>query len=125
MGNKQANGYVYIKIDGKSYMAHRLAWLDVNGEWPEVFVDHINGDRSDNRLINLRAATRELNAQNQRVAQKHNKLGILGVSPYGEKYYACIRVNGKTKYLGLHETPEVAHQAYLEAKRKYHEGCMI
>jgi hypothetical protein len=61
LGNKDSNGHIQITINKKLYLAHRCAWLWFYGEWPEHDIDHINGDRSDNRLINLRKATRSQN----------------------------------------------------------------
>jgi hypothetical protein len=72
------DGYVYIKINNKIYSAHRLAWLFTNKAYPENMIDHINGNRSDNRICNLREATRVENAYNQK-KQKNNTSGVKGV----------------------------------------------
>ena len=88
-------------------------------------IDHINGNPSDNRISNLRLCDRNINLQNQRKAQKHNKLGVLGVSKYGNSYRAQIHVGTKVKYIGSFKTPEEAHVAYLECKRELHPGCTI
>ena len=77
-GTKHANGYVRIKCDGKSYMAHRLAWLYVHGQFPEKQIDHINGLREDNRLSNLRCVSRSENQRNRRLC-KRSTSGIIGV----------------------------------------------
>lgn len=118
-------GYTDICVDGVGYRAHCLAWLYMTGAWPAVEVDHKNGIKSDNRWNNLRETTHAVNMQNLRAPSKRNTTGFLGVSRWKEKFKADIRVNGRTKYLGLFETPELAHAAYLLAKRKHHEGCTI
>lgn len=113
-------GYVCIRIDGRRYLAHRLAWLYVHGGWPDTQVDHINGDPTDNRLANLRMATPAQNQQNQRRARADNKCGLLGVSLCRGRWQAEIRLNGKGIYLGRFDTPKQAHDAYLAAKARLH-----
>jgi len=122
---KDQRGYVCLKINGKTHKAHRLAWAFVHGEFPERHIDHINGNPSDNRLCNLRLADPSLNMQNQRRARSDSSTGLLGVSKNGSGWRAEIRVEGKKVNLGTHKTPELAHLAYVEAKRKHHEGCTI
>ena len=126
-GTKNVHGYWQINIDYKLYLAHRLAWLYVYGEWPAHKLDHINGDRQDNRIANLRGATDEVNAQNIRRAQKNNSTGLLGAfaRSRGKTFISRIRVNNKYLNLGSFQTKEAAHAAYVEAKRKYHAGCTI
>ena len=125
-GRKDRYGYVFIQIDRKKYPAHRIAWLYVNGVFPNEEIDHINGMRDDNRISNLREADRRLNCENRRKSQSNNKLGILGVCKLGSgKYQAQIVVGGEKKYLKCWDTPELAHQAYLTAKRKLHLYCTI
>lgn len=116
------DGYLLIKINGKRYFAHRLAWLYVYGIFPDVHLDHINGDRSDNRIKNLRLATNSENMQNQKRPRKDNKTGLLGVyfSNIHGKYIAKIVVNHKRIHLGLFEDKEKAGEAYLNAKRLLH-----
>ena len=118
-------GYLRIQIDGKSYRSHRLAWLYVYGEWPTCHIDHVNGCRSDNRIVNLRDTTREVNLQNQRKAVCTNKVGLLGVSVSGKSYRASIRIDGVKRHIGVFETAQLAHQAYVQAKRQHHTGCTI
>jgi hypothetical protein len=120
---KDRMGYVCLKVNGKMHKAHRLAWAFVYGEFPEKHIDHINGDPSDNRLCNLRLADRKLNMQNQRRARSDNATGVLGVRKNGSGYRAEIRVDGKRINLGTYPTTELAHIAYVDAKRKHHEGC--
>jgi len=127
VGSWDMHGYKTVRIEKASYKLHRLAWLYVYGYWPDGDVDHINGVRHDNRFSNLRAVSRQTNLQNQRRATSQNKsTGILGVymARLGN-FYAAISVNNKKKHLGTFPTIEDAKQAYLEAKRRVHPGCMI
>ncbi len=124
-GSLKAAGYIYIGIDFESYLAHRLAWLHVHGEWPQNQIDHINGNRSDNRISNLRDVSTSENQQNQRRAKRNNKLGFLGVSAYGNKFGARINIPGRVINIGCFDTPEEAHAAYLAEKRKIHPASTI
>ncbi len=109
------HGRVNIKVGRKLYRAHRLAWLYVHGEWPELDIDHSNGNPSDNRLSNLRQATKTQNQANCGL-QKNNKSGLKGVSWHSQnkKWRSEIQINGKRKYLGQFDDPMEAHQRYLE-----------
>ncbi len=124
-------GYLSVGIKRKRYYVHRVIWFYVHGEWPKNMIDHINGIRADNRLENLRDVPRHINTQNVKKAQKDNlKTGLLGVvddSKVNKKnpYSAKIKVNSKSIHLGYFSTPQQAHDAYVVAKRKYHEGCAI
>ena len=124
-GARMSHGYISIGIDGNEYTAHRLAWLYIHGEWPLAYIDHINGNRSDNRIENLRDVSQTVNMQNVYAPKSNNKSGYRGVSWHAQrgKYTARIKVEGRYLSLGLHETPEAAHAAYVEAKRNFHEGC--
>jgi hypothetical protein len=117
-GCKMRHGYVAIRLDDTLYTAHRLAWRYVNGEWPAEQIDHINRDRADNSIANLRSVTNAENAQNQRA--RANKSGFAGVRKENNKWLAEIKVNYKPIRIGLFETPEAAHEAYVAAKRKFH-----
>jgi len=99
--------------------------LYVNGVWPNNVVDHKNGDRSDNRWCNLRDCTQSVNIQNLKGPRRDNRSGYLGVSPNGKRWNAMIRVNKKRHYLGTFDTPSEAYEAYITAKRRMHEGCLI
>jgi hypothetical protein len=129
-GTTKWNGYRAIYLCGSPRLAHRLAWLYVHGTWPEKHIDHINGDRTDNRIANLRDVTRLWNQQNRQRPQKGNVSGFLGVSLDRRRnlYVARIRVpDGKPymRHIGSFKTPEEAHAAYVEAKRRLHAGCTI
>lgn len=113
-----SHGYIRIQIDGVSYQAHRLAWLYFYGEWPETDLDHINGDRSDNRIVNLRLATRSQNLMNMRTRRR----GLKGVyfDKRQQRWCARIHIEYKTIWLGSHKTEEEAHAAYQLAAIEYH-----
>ena len=131
-GVPRPDGYIQIMIEGKIYLAHRLAWLYVHGVMPKHYIDHVNGIKNDNRILNLRDVNQTVNLQNQRKT-KRNRLSskFLGVS-YSNKgiskvnpFRARIVVDKKEIFLGSYPTEQEAHNAYLVAKRKYHEGCAI
>ena len=119
------SGYALVSVNAKQYYSHRLVWLYLHGEWPRGCIDHIDGNRTNNRPENLRDATLVVNAQNLRRASRRNVSGYLGVMPSLSKWQAQININGVQTYLGTFETAQLAHAAYLEAKRKHHEGCTI
>jgi hypothetical protein len=122
------SGYVRIGIDGRQYFAHRLAWLYTYGAWPTSEIDHRNGVRSDNRLANLRDVSRRVNQQNALSPKHGTASGLLGVfraRSKSERWGARIGVNGKEQHLGTFKTPEAAHAAYIEAKRRLHAGCTL
>jgi hypothetical protein len=84
-------------------------------------LDHINGVRDDNRIANLRCVSASDNLNNQRTPHTNNKSGYLGVSPFRGKWRAVIQIEGKQVHLGVFDTPEEAHHAYIEAKRTHHQ----
>ncbi len=115
-GALDKDGYVCIAVMGKKYRAHRLAWLFVHGEWPEFDVDHINRQKADNRIQNLRDVTRSENLLNQVSPQAHGHFGMLGVGRLGNRFRARIQIAGKQVHLGLFKTAEEACVAYQTAK---------
>jgi len=117
----RSKGYHRISIDGKAYKAHRLAWLYVTGEWPPEGVDHIDGDRSNNAIANLRAATSSQNSCN-RGKQRNNTSGFKGVTWDRSKgmWAAQITVAGKLKSLGRYDNVKDAAEAYRRAARGRH-----
>lgn len=120
------HGYVVIMIDGLSYQAHRLAWLHVHGEWPAHEIDHKFGVKTDNRISELRDATRTMNQENLRAARSDNSTGLLGVSPVPSgKFMATVQSAGKQHYLGIFQDASAASEAYLKAKRELHAGCTL
>jgi hypothetical protein len=125
VGGRMTLGYLQFSVDGEHQYAHRVAWLLMTGRWPTGQIDHINGDRSDNRRCNLRDVDQSTNMQNMRSAPAGAKSGVLGASPSYGRYRACISVDGKFVHIGRFDTAEEAHAAYVSAKRKYHGGCAI
>ena len=118
--------YLSISLDGRCYRAHHLAWLWVHGRWPKDQLDHIDTDKLNNRIANLREACTAENQQNQRKAHRNNRSGLLGATLHRNKFWrAQIAVNGKAKHLGYFDTPEAAHEAYVSAKRAMHPMGML
>lgn len=111
--------YVGIKIDGRLYAAHRLAFLYMTGEFPPQVVDHLNGDTRDNRWNNLRLCSLTQNQHNRKVGAG-KEVPFMGVHRNRNKYRSRIMADGQSYYLGTFDTPEEAHEAYLEAKRHLH-----
>lgn len=116
-------GYVQINMSGHVLKGHRVAWAIHYGQWPDGQIDHINGNRSDNRIANLRCVDNQTNCQNQRNGVRPNATGFIGVHRDSTgKYRAKIQFNGKQMHLGGYATPEEAHAAYVNAKRQLHAG---
>lgn len=113
-------GYRSGRVLDKDLLAHRVAWVLTHGEWPTYDIDHINRDRSDNRLSNLRAVSRKENMQNGSLPS-HNTSGIIGVYWYAtkKKWIAAITVDRKQKNLGYFTNKEDAAAARLAAERKF------
>lgn len=124
VSSKHKKGYLQVRVDGRLYLAHRVAVFLHTGKWPEKLVDHRNGVKDDNRWSNLREASQTVNMQNLRKAPGSKKLP-LGVRSRGDKFTSQIRVDGETVHLGTFDTEHEASSAYLTAKRNYHEGCTI
>lgn len=118
-GYSHSAGYKIISFGRTKIYAHRLAWLIYFGHWPPEEVDHINGDKSDNRLSNLRLATRAENCRNVGI-KSHNKIGRKGVTRVGHKFRAEIRINKKRHHLGYFDSPDKAAQVYAEASLRLH-----
>ncbi|TDR82188.1 HNH endonuclease signature motif containing protein [Paludibacterium purpuratum] len=127
-GTKCRRGYLSICIHRKIYKAHRLAWLYVYGVWPSGQVDHIDNNKSNNAIANLRDVDQALNQRNRRIAKNDSETGVLGVSrwPDGRPgFKAQITVDGRCRYIGTFETMESAHEAYLLAKKNLHKGACL
>lgn len=112
--------YACMRVDKRTYRIHRLVWLYVHGTWPADQIDHINGIKHDNRIENLRESMDASNRQNIRVPQSNNKSGFLGVRKQGAKWAAAVTIDRRPIHLGMFNTPEEAHQAYIARKRILH-----
>lgn len=115
-GTRNPEAYCQITVAGGRYLAHRLVWLYVHGRWPTEMLDHKNLNRQDNRLENLREATRSENLSNSK-CRSHSKIGVKGVCKNGGRWMARITVGGESTYLGTFDTIEEAHQAFMAAAR--------
>lgn len=115
-GNRNAEGYVCVKVLGLNLKAHRIAWKITYGDEPEC-IDHINRNPSDNSLENLRAVSQSVNCQNKRV-QSNNSSGVPGVYFSEGKWTAAIQIGPKRTKIGRFQTKEQAITARLEAEGK-------
>jgi hypothetical protein len=117
------DGRILIGINKSLYKAHRLAWLYVYGELPDLQIDHIDGNEANNRIANLRLATNAENGQNKKKARRDSQTGLIGVTLHKRSglFRATIQVEGKRQSLGYYKTAEEAHQAYLKKKREIHK----
>ena len=120
-GPNKSKGYWVITLDGCPLLAHRLAWFYAHGVMPPAHVDHINGIKADNRIANLRLATRSENMRNSRVRQSTS--GLKGAHRIKERrgWASKIQKEGKRFYLGYFATAEEAHAAYAKAATELHE----
>lgn len=123
-----ADGYRRGAIFDKAYLAHRVIWAIIHNEWPEDGVDHVSGDRRDNRPGNLRAATNEVNSRNQK-RREDNSSGATGVyrSRSGKKWYAQVKVNYRVVHVGTFDSFDAAVAARKLAEREHgfhaNHGC--
>lgn len=126
-GHLAATGYLTMRLDHRLYQAHRLAWLWVKGAWPVHEIDHINGNRTDNRIVNLRDVPNAVNRQNTRAARVDSETGLQGVTfcKRRRRFFSRIRLDGRARFLGYFDNSQLAHAAYLAAKRQLHVGCTI
>jgi len=124
-GCETHGGVILIGIDGRLYRAHRLAFLWMNGAWPGPEVDHKDHCPSNNTWANLRSGNKSFNMQNLIRSKSTNRSGFLGVSQQGLRWFAKIYANGKKISLGGFGDPVTAHKAYVDAKRKLHQGGVL
>lgn len=119
-GSVSPDGYMRIWIDGHSYKAHRLAWLFIHGNWPAGQIDHANGNRSDNRIENLRVADQSQQSANS-ARPRSNKTGVRGVSFHKatQKYTARLACRGRLVHASYHDHIEDAAAAYRSASLKH------
>lgn len=124
-GSPTSHGYLAIMVDGCWTVSHRWAWLYMTGAWPDGEIDHRNGERQDNRWANLRLAPGGLNQQNRRTPRAGSASRVLGVTAQNGRFVARIVANRQTFNLGVFETAQQAHAAYVAAKRKLHPGGLL
>lgn len=115
-GSKDGRGYLHTTIDWKFYDLHRLAWFYVHGHWPAIHIDHINGKRTDNRLVNLREATRSQNQANMK-RMSRNRSGYKGIIWERRRHRWSVRISkqGKCYYLGQFKSLAEARAVYEAA----------
>ncbi len=119
-GSQNDGNYQRIYIDGVPYKSHYLAWFYVTGEWPQHKLDHRDTNKRNNAFVNLRPANRSQNGANIGL-KSHNTSGFKGVSLWKKtgRWKAQIQANGVKHFLGYHDTPEAAHEAYTAAAEKF------
>lgn len=119
-GKQSSGGYIQIRVDGRLYAAHRLAWLVTYDVWPVNDIDHINGIRQDNRITNLRDVTRSENMKNA-ATPRTNTSGVMGVSwmAHIERWAAYIEVDGRRVNLGYYKGLDEAVAARKGAESRY------
>ena len=128
IGSDNGSGYLVAVVKGDCYKVHRLVWMYHHGEFPEgLCVDHIDGNKKNNRIENLRVVTHQVNLENQRVRRCDNRQGLLGVTWHKatQMWRARITTAGIQRHLGVFSDKDSAHAAYLNAKRSLHAGCTI
>lgn len=119
-GSVDSDGYICIGINKKLYLAHRLAWLYIYNELPKNNIDHINGIKNDNRISNLKDVSQRQNGQNRK-EHRNNRLVGCYFNKNRNKWQAQIKINKNQIYLGLYNTEQEAHDAYIQ-KIKQLEG---
>lgn len=124
-GTMRPDGYFVVRAFEQCMLVHRIVWVIVFGYWPTGQIDHMDGNRSNNKLKNLRDVAPAINSQNQRHARGRTKSGVLGVRGQGKSWAAEIKVDGVRHYLGVRSTREEAQALYVSAKRRLHIGNTI
>ena len=121
-GTPHIRGYVAICVKGRKFLAHRLAWLYVFGVWPSRGLDHINRNKADNRISNLREASQSENMQNKGMSKSKANPGLpIGITMNGVSYMVRVGCNGVRRYVGSFKTLREAVDARIEAKEEIHK----
>jgi hypothetical protein len=120
-----SDGYLIGRLGGKNYKSHRVAWAIFHGTWPDGQIDHINGDRSDNRIANLRCVANAVNSKNQK-KRSTNKSGEPCVNWFArdQKWWVKITADGHQKHIGYFDTIRDAVSARNAAWKEhgFHEN---
>jgi hypothetical protein len=126
-GSVNTNGYAYIGVNYQRYPMHRLAWFMTHGVWPTGQVDHMDGDRLNNHIANLREVSHSANQHNVAKRKRPTSSRFLGVyrCKRSGRWRAQIGLNGKQQYLGTFTSEELAYAAYLKAKAVLHPAQPI
>lgn len=120
-GSKYKNGYLYVRVAGVRYLVHRIIWLIEYKEWPKQIIDHIDGNRTNNLIKNLRDVSPRTNAENKHNASPLSVSGVIGVEKRGEKWISYIYSKGKKYSLGSFNSKLKAEEARAKAKPLFHE----
>ena len=115
----KTKGYLRVFLFGRYFKAHRLAWFLFYGSWPTLQIDHIDGNKENNSINNLRDVSQTINMYNKTKAHSHNCTGVLGVGRVGKKFSAKLKVKEKLIHLGVFNTVEEAGEHYKEFKELY------
>ena len=118
-GSANDKGYTQIKIEGRNFLAHRLAWLYMMGEWPPQEIDHLNRVRNDNRWVNLRSASAQQNRKNSST-HSNNTTGYLGVRRSGRRFVGALMSNGRNYRTEIFDRAEDAAIARDALARRVH-----
>ena len=119
-GTRQSNGYRFFIVKGRKYLAHRLAFLLTHGRYPSGVIDHVNGIRSDNRIVNLRDVTQGENTKNSHIRlERKRKFSGYTYDAKQKKWKAEARIKGKRYSLGRFKTELEAHEAYVSFMKKH------
>lgn len=120
-GSIAHNGYVVLCLNWRKYFAHRVGFLLTHGRWPEHPIDHINGVKTDNRLVNLRECPISVNSKNKAKTAR-NSSGAVGVFQVKDRWYARIKIDGAQRSLGSFTTFDaaVAARRSAEARNGFH-----
>lgn len=119
LSTRHTEGYLEGQVKGETLLAHRVAWVMTYGYWPDQ-IDHINGEKTDNRIANLRSVTKAINGRNAKRSVR-NTSGVTGVyfSVSAKKWAAQIKVDRKQFFLGFYETVELAAKVRRDAEQRY------